>query len=230
VSSAAGNPGAGAPTLGGPDGGQPPGTADHSVSGPLGSRAAARFALASGVTAVTVRTADLGGDLYRATTPAHSAFVPRMDLDGDRLQLQLTRTAAGDDTSSVIVELNARVRWRISLVGGSASATLDTRSADLAGVDLVGGAARIEVWLPRPRGRTVIALSGGARELAVHAPGDVPVQVRLARGAGVVTVDGTAHAGIAPGTVFTPNGWAKAADRHDVDAQAGVGTLTVDRY
>ncbi|MFC7760502.1 hypothetical protein ACFQY4_22570 [Catellatospora bangladeshensis] len=44
-----------------------------------------------------------------------------------------------------------------------------------------------------------------------------------------MTVDGVRRSGIAGGTVFTPPGWADAADRYDVDATAGVSTLTVDR-
>src|SRR5690349_2814250 len=51
----------------------------HTVSGPLDGRSAATFELTSGVGTVTVRTTDLGGDLYRVSTPDGSGAVPTVD-------------------------------------------------------------------------------------------------------------------------------------------------------
>ena len=202
----------------------------HVASAPVGTTRAAEFQLASGVTTVIVRAVDLGDTLYRAVTPDASGFVPHVTQDAGRVQLGLTKVSDGDGTDTVVVELNRRVRWQVTMIGGSASATVDLRGAQVAGVDFVGGVARIELWLPGALGATLVRMSGGAREMTVHLSVGPPARVALDRGAATVTVDGATHSGIAAGTRFTPAGWEQAHDRYDVDAAGGVEALTVDRY
>jgi hypothetical protein len=215
----------------GPDGSAAPATSSpYTVSAPVGAIRTAEFQLAAGVTALVVRATDLGDDLYRVATPESSGFVPRVEQDNAQVRLRLARLDDTDGGGRVTVELNTRVRWRINLVGGSESVTVDVRAADLAGVDFVGGVARIELWLPEPQGEVAVRMSGGVRDFVVHAPGSVPFRVRLARGAGTVTVDEATRSRIARGTRITQRGWNEARDRYDIDAVAGLGLLTVDRY
>jgi hypothetical protein len=53
--------------------------------------------------------------------------------------------------------------------------------------------------------------------------------VAAAGGAGSVTIDGATHSGVAGGSMWTPDNWAAAADRYDIDATSGVSTLNVSR-
>jgi hypothetical protein len=200
------------------------------VSGALGATRNSEFHLASGVTAVTVRTADIGDDLYRAVTPEDSGFVPVVTVEGAQVRLRLARTGDGDGRASVAVELNARVRWKVSMLAGAETAAVDMRSASLAGVDIVGGVSRVEMWLPKPQGVVAIRMSGGAHDFVIHAPARVPVRVRLARGAADVTIDGARRSGVASGKQFAPPRWEQAPDRYDVAAIAGLAVLTLDRY
>jgi hypothetical protein len=201
----------------------------HTVTAPLGSAQQSEFQLLSGVTAINVRTADLGADLYRISTPRDSGAVPRVVNGDDRIQLDVVKTE-GASSASVDVRLNSRVHWLIHLIGGASAATVDARDGHVRGVDFAGGVTRIELWLPRPEGRVVARMAGGASEYAVHVPNDVPTRVRIGAGAASVSVDGESHSGIAPGSVFAPTGWDQAADRYDIDATAGVATLNVERY
>jgi hypothetical protein len=121
------------------------------------------------------------------------------------------------------------VRWTVRLLGGAVEDTLDFGQGQLAGLDIVGGATRIEVRLPRPQGTVPVRMSGGANQFLLHAPADVPVRVRAGGGAGSVTVDGSTRSGVSAGTVVTQPGWEQATDRYDIDATAGVSALTVDR-
>ena len=201
----------------------------YTVSAPVNATTAAEFQLVEGVTAIVVRAADLGTDLYRASTPDGAGSVPRVTQEGDQVKLRLTSLYETDTPDTVTVELNQRVRWRITLVAGTETATVDMRNAALAGVDFTGGSARIELFLPKPQGDVTVRMAGGVRDFAVHAPRNVPVRVTLARGAGTVTVDGTTRSGIAVGTKLVPTGWDAARDRYIIDAVAGLGTLIVDR-
>jgi hypothetical protein len=206
----------------------PPGP-ERTVTGPLGATRAATFELVAGVTAVEVKTADLGSDLYRASTPTGSGFVPRVAQEGDQVRLRVVNAYDNGSTDTVTMELNQRVTWRINLIGGSESATVDLRSGTLSGIDFTGGVARIELWLPKPQGAVTVRMSGGARDFAVHAPKAVPVRVVLARGAASTTVDGAKRSGVVAGTRLVPNGWDAARDKYTIDAVAGLASLTVDR-
>lgn len=206
----------------------PPGP-EYTVKGPLGATQAAEFQLVAGVTAVTVRTADLGDDLYRASTPSGSSFVPRVAQEGDKVQLRVVNVADKGTSDTVTMELNQRVKWRINLIGGSETATVDLRAGNLAGVDFAGGVARVELWLPKPQGAVPVTMTGGARDVVVHAPTGVPVRVLLARGAATATVDGAKRTGVVTGTKIVPAGWDAARDKYTIDAVAGLASLTVDR-
>jgi hypothetical protein len=129
----------------------------------------------------------------------------------------------------VDIQLNTRVLWRLRLTGGASELTVNLTNGRVGSIDLAGGATRIELTLPSPAGTVPIRMTGGANQFVVHAPTNVPVRVHIGSGASKVTVDGVAHAGIAPGAVFSPNNWDQAQDRYDIDASAGVATLTVDR-
>ena len=206
----------------------PPGP-ERIVTGPLDDTTEAEFQLSSGVSAVVVRTADLGGDLYRASTPEGSGFVPRVSREGDVVKLRLANVIDNGTSDSVTMELNQRVKWRVTLVGGSETASVDLRTASVAGVDFTGGVARIELWLPKPQGSVAVRMLGGAEDLLVHTPMGVPVRVVLTRGAASVTIDGVRRTGVVAGTRLVPTGWDTTRDRYTIDAVAGLATLTVSR-
>jgi hypothetical protein len=199
---------------------------DRVVTAPLDGREAATLEVLTGATTITVRVADLGDRLYRAATPDGSGLVPRTTIDDDRVQVYLDkRGPAGPD--AVEVQLNSRARWTVRVVGGAVDEMIDASAGRLAGLDIVGGAARIEVRLPRPEGTVPVRMSGGANQLAFDVPDGTPTRVRLGSGAASVTVDGAGHSGVGAGTIVATPGWDAATDRYDIDAIAGVAVLTV---
>jgi hypothetical protein len=126
----------------------------------------------------------------------------------------------------VTVLLDRRVRWQVRLSGGASSELLDLRSARLAGVDLVAGSAEIELVLPVPDRAVPITMAGGATEFTLHVPRGVATAVRIGGGAATTEVDGVRRTGLPAGTVLATTA---APDRYDVDATAGVSTLTLLR-
>jgi hypothetical protein len=199
---------------------------DRVVTGPLDDRQAATLEVLTGATSITVRVADLGDRLYRAATPDGSGLVPRVTTDDERVQVYLDKRGP-DGPDAVEVQISSRVRWTVRMVGGAVDEVIDASAGRLAGLDIVGGAARIEARLPRPEGTVPVRMSGGANQLAFDVPDGTPVRVRAGSGAASVTVDGVGHSGVAAGTVVATPGWDAAADRYDIDAVAGVAALTV---
>jgi hypothetical protein len=194
-----------------------------------GSLTTADFELASGVTTVVVHSEDLGGDLYRITTPAGAGVVPAAVLTDDHVVAQVS--SSGISGPSVIdIALSNDVGWTLHLDGGSTTATVDMKNGGLASLDFGAGVTRIDAALPKEPGTIGVRMAGGASEFTVHAPTGVPARVTMGGGGGSATVDGTQHTGIAGGTVFTADDWSAAANRIDVDNTAGVSTFVLDRY
>lgn len=201
---------------------------DHVVTGDRGALQEATFAMIKGADVVRVRAADLGGALYRISTPDDSKAAPSVHVDDGTVFAGLVGTDL-PGPAIVTAELSSAVRWRIRLQGGATEQHVDLTGAKVAAVELTAGTNRAEVTLPPAAGTTRVTMSGGAGTLLVHLTGDAPVRVRAGGGAGAVTVDGVTRSGVANGTVVASAGWATATDRFDVDATAGVAVLTVDR-
>ncbi|MFI6760123.1 hypothetical protein ACIBF5_13395 [Micromonospora sp. NPDC050417] len=201
---------------------------DHTVIGAADGRREATLDLVNGSDVVRVRAADLGDDLYRISTGPDARVRPSVHVDGDTVLAGLAGTGRGGPAVVSIV-LSDAVRWHVRLGGGAGEETVDLSGGRIAEVEFSAGTNRAEVTLPPPGGTVRVVMSGGASQLLVHLTGDAPVRVRAGGGAGTVTVDGASRTGVAGGTVITPPAWAGATDRYDIDATAGVSTLTVDR-
>lgn len=201
----------------------PSGVAHEAAAGLPGD--AGTVELVSGATTVAVRTADLGADRVRATTPDGAGVAPVLDVEGGTVTVHLVETGLAGATAATVL-LDPRVRWQVRMSGGAVSQQLDLRGARLSGVDLVAGATRIELDLPVPDRTVPVRMAGGATEFTVHVPAGVATGVRVGGGAASADVDGVRRTGLAGGTVLSTS---TATARYDVDATAGVSTLVLDR-
>jgi hypothetical protein len=197
-------------------------------SAPVDGRRKAGFELVSDTAAIDLRAAELGDDLYRITTPKGSSVVPRAQLGAKGVQLFLDDNGQRGD-AAVTVLLNADVRWSMRITGGVRAGVFDLGAAKVDEVDFAGGAARIDLTLPRPAGTLPVRLSGGVNRFEVSTDQGVPVRVRTRRGAGQVKLDGRTDDGVARGASFLSPDWNGSRNRIDLDAVAGVGTLRVGR-
>lgn len=197
----------------------------HDVAVARGALDSAQLDVVSGATSVTVRIADLGPELVRASTPDDSQVAPGVDLSGSVVRVSLASTGLAGPAELTVL-LDRQVRWRVRLSGGATSEVVDLRGGRVDGVDFAAGANRIELSLPAPRGAVPVRMSGGAADFTVHLPAGVDAGVRVGGGAGSVQVDGVRRSGLSGGTTVRSSA---AVDRYDIDAAAGVSTLTIDR-
>lgn len=205
------------------------GSIAHVLTEPRADRTTGTLDVAAGYHAVTVRSADLGASLFRASTPTGSAAAPTATVDRGQVLIGERGTKAGGGPAALDVTLSTAVRWTLRFTGGAQSLRLDLTAGRVRAVDLVSGFALIDLRLPAPHGSLPVTMSGGSSEFTVHLAGAAPARVRLAGGASTVVVDGTRHTGVAGGTTFTPPGWPTAANRYDIDCTAGVSMLRVVR-
>ncbi|BCJ54268.1 hypothetical protein Asp14428_57430 [Actinoplanes sp. NBRC 14428] len=198
------------------------------LAAPVSGLDRASFELVSDTRVLRLRTTDLGDDLYRVTTPEGGSVLPRVTVEDTAVRLFLERSGQrGKDEVEVL--LNTAVRWRLTMTGGVQRGAFDLGGARIEGVNLVGGATRLELTLPRPDGTLPIRMSGGVNQFEVSAAPSVPVRVRTRRGAGQVKFDGRTDDGVARGAAFLSPDWGASRNRVDLDAVAGVGTLRLGR-
>ncbi|MEV4642104.1 hypothetical protein AB0J80_32625 [Actinoplanes sp. NPDC049548] len=196
-----------------------PAPAGHTATGARDGRTAAALDLIDGARTISLRTSDLGDDLYRISTPAGE---PRADEQAGRIRVRLDGRP-----DAVDVALSTRVRWDLRISGGADLSTINLTGGRVGGVDLTGGASRIDLTLPEPDGTLSVRMSGGASLLDVRTAGSAPVRVRVGSGASEVVLDGRTHRGVAAGRTFTPRSWDATTDRVDVETVAGLSALTV---
>jgi hypothetical protein len=189
--------------------------------------AAATFEVAATAASVTVRSENLGTDLYRVTL-AKAAGPVRAKVGDSGANHRLTLVKDPDTAAPPItVTLNAGVRWSLKLSAGNSQTSVNLRDSKLASVELAGGTNTFNLALPAPSGTLPLRVTHGMSKLNVDTHG-APIRVTVDAGTGKVIIDGETRNGPKPGTVLTSDGWANAADRVDLDAVAGLGTLTVD--
>jgi hypothetical protein len=196
------------------------------VTAPIDGRSAAEFELASAVNKVTVRTEDLGENLYRMTTSEESGMLPQPALSRSKVQLKLS-SGGIDGTGEVEVVLSTRVRWTLRFSGAADEQVLALGGGQVRAIDFTGGARRTDIQLPEAAGTVPLKLSGAVDELTMRAPLGNPVRVQMKGGAQAVVAGATTLKDLAPGSTLTPKNWS-VDDRYDVEADERLLRLTVE--
>jgi hypothetical protein len=152
---------------------------------------------------------------------------PRSPGPRRRCWRRARRPPRSSSASPVTVTLNARVSWQIDLDGGASRTDVDLRGGQLSGIAFNAGSNLVTLALPRPHGSVPVQMAGGASDFQLSLPTGVPARVTAGGGASEVSLEGQAHTGVEGGSVFTTAGWAPGVAGFDIDATAGVSTITV---
>lgn len=189
-------------------------------------RATATFEVTAPDSSVTVRSGDLGTDLYRVSLAGNDPQVTA-NVDADhRLTVVNER---GGAAPPVTITLTSAIRWNLKLSAGNSQITADLTRSRLASVELAGGANDFRLALPAASGTLPVRVTRGMNQLTITTNG-VPVRATLRSGAGDTVLDGDHRGAAKPGTVLTSGGRPDATDRVDVDVVAGLGRLTLQTH
>ncbi len=202
------------------------GSTDGKVAtAPLDGRTTAGFELIAATTKVTLRTEDLGDQLYRITSAGDSGTAPSPVVSGDRVQLLLSPDGEGA-SGNVEVLLSTKVTWGLRFVGGTDEQVVDVTGGKISSIDIAGGSRRVDLRLSRPTGTVPVRVTGAVDELSLLSPAGSPVRVKVDSGAKTVAAGDTTLRDVRPGSTLTPKDW-NAPNRYDVDAASRVTLLTV---
>lgn len=198
---------------------------DNVATARIDGRATATFELVAATSRATVKTQDLGDELYRITAAGESGAAPRPALTGDKVQLLLETEGAGA-RGNVEVLLSNKVTWALRFTGGADEQLVDMTGGKINAVDLTGASRRVDLTLPKPTGTVPLRITGAIEDLSLTSPSGSPVRVKVDGGVKTVAAGTRTLKDLEPGSTLTPKDW-KVADRYDVSAEARLTLLTV---
>jgi DNA-binding MarR family transcriptional regulator len=197
-------------------------------SAPLGGLDSACLEFASGASDVRIVAADASTDeLYRGT---FEGIQPSVRLQAGTVTVRYKRMGLfewGAARHAGTVALNPRIPWTIVLRGGAVGVDLDLRGMELRGLSVEGGASKLEVWLPAPRGNVSVCLDGGANRLQIQHPAGACVQLQVRGGANRLEFDAQRFGAVGGDVRLASPGWELAADRYAIEVRGGASRLTV---
>ncbi|GIF06571.1 hypothetical protein [Actinoplanes siamensis] len=185
---------------------------------------AATFELATGVTQLRVVTGDVRNGFFRISVGDDSRITAKAVVDDDTVRVTVTPNGRTKGSARLEVLLDDDVRWSLRMRGGVNEAGIDLSGGRVGGIDLVGGAATVDLVVPDQRDAIPIVQRDGIGTWRIVTGGKVPVRAFFREGAGSVTLYGDTEDGVGKGTTLRDG---RGDDGIRVDSAGGVGALTV---
>lgn len=198
----------------------------HELSSPLGDVRGGYLELTRGASDVTLDSLR-GSALYRARSQGPAPDVVARD---GRLRVAHHRSALrlfSLHKQTLLLELNERIPWEIDVRGGATRLQANLRALSLLGVRLRGGVVQVTLDLPQPSGTVPIQVDGGANQLRISRPKQVPIRVQVGGGVSQLAID-TLQLGAVGGTLrWESPEYEDASDRYDVHVRGGAHNLSI---
>lgn len=194
--------------------------AQTSITQP-GSVAVGHLVFTRGASHLTIGVDGSMQDLYRAR---FEGKVPEIAEDEGTVTVRYRpslRPTRGELT------LSGRVPWDITARWGISDVVADLRDLDLRGLEVSRGSSHTEVRLPRPTKSVAIRIGGGASNVELIRPVDVPVRVRIGSGVSKLAVDDFRLDSGGGGTDWQSPDYEKAGGRYDIQIGAGASKVTI---
>jgi hypothetical protein len=191
------------------------------LAAPLGSVGLGRLVFVRGAAHLTIGVDAAMGNLYRAR---FEGKVPDVRVDGGTVTVKyrpsLHRTRGE-------ITLSGRVPWAIKASMGMSDVVADLQDLELTGLEISGGASRLDVRLPRPKAAVRIRIGAGASSVELIRPAGVPVRVRIGGGASKLAIDNFRVGAAGGKTDWRSPGYDLVEGRYDVEIGAGASKVTV---
>jgi TetR/AcrR family tetracycline transcriptional repressor len=185
------------------------------------SRATASIAVDSGSRGVVLRH---GTDMQTLIRVPHdrAAAAPAV-VRGETVKVRRLRGVGHGD-----IELNPSRPWRFQIQGPTWNTVLDVGALDVREIKLDGGAARVECFLPIPRGVVPIIVSGGVVGVSLHRPPGVAVIADVSTGAVRIMLDDFSAKAATTDLHWESAGASTSADRYELRISGGAVQVTLD--
>ena len=189
---------------------------------PVEAGSVASIAIDSGSRGVLVRPGTDMQGLIR-TAPDRASAAPAI-VRGERVVVRRLRGVGYGE-----IQLNPRQPWRFQIQGATWNTVLEVGGLDVRAIKLDSGAAKVECFLPRPRGVVPIEVSGGVVGLSLHRPRGVAVAADISTGAVRLKLDDySVKATVMDSQWESQDGASVAPDRYQLKISGGAVQVTLD--
>jgi TetR/AcrR family tetracycline transcriptional repressor len=185
------------------------------------SGATASIAVDSGSRGVVLRHGTGMESLIRV--PHDPAAAAPAIVRGETVKVRRLRGVGHGD-----IELNPRYPWRFQIQGPTWNTVLDVGGIDVREIKLDSGAAKVECFLPRPRGVVPIIVSGGVVGVNLHRPPPVAVVADISSGAVRVKLDEFAVKAVITDVHWESEGASASPDRYELRISGGAVQVNLD--
>lgn len=203
------------------------GTDDSTIgsvnAAPLGGLREARLVFRNGASNVVLRGDASLAELYRAR---FEGSVPQVRLRDGVVSVQYRGGFFDWRKREAAFALSTAVDWTIEVRGGISNVEASLGEVRVRSLDVSGGASKIKVVLGRPVGEVPIRIGGGAGDVSIVRPADVPVRLSVKGGAGRVQLDDQHIGGTSEVQLDSASG-AGSPDRYVVEVSGGASSVTV---
>ncbi len=128
------------------------------------------------------------------------------------------------------IELNPGRPWLIHVQAPTWNTVLDIGGLDLRGLHVDSGAAKLEVFLPVPRGVVPIRISSGVVGVALHRPSGTALVANLSTGAVRVKLDDFSTRATVVDTQWETENAPATPDRFELHVSSGAVKVELDSY
>jgi AcrR family transcriptional regulator len=192
---------------------------------PLGeSSAPASIAIDTGSRGVTLRAGTPDMQTLFRVPHDQSAAAPAV-LRGETVVVRRMRGIGLGE-----IELNPRRPWRIHVQAPTWNIRLEAGGLDVREIKVDSGAAKLQCFLPRPRGVVPIHISSGVADVALHRPSGVAVVANVSTGAVKVKLDDYTTKVTVSDVHWQSEGASTSADRYELQVSSGVVKITLASY
>ena len=183
----------------------------------------ASIAIDSGSRGVVLRAGPPDMQALIRVPPGQSGAAPAV-VRGERVVVRRLRGVGRGE-----IELNPRRAWKFKVQAPTWNTVLDVGGLDVREIHVDSGAAKVECFLPRPRGVIPIEVSGGVVGLTLHRPRGVAVAADISTGAVRIKLDDYAvKAAVTDSQWESEEGAAVATDRYQLRINGGAVQVNLD--
>ena len=128
------------------------------------------------------------------------------------------------------IELNPRRSWKVRVQAPTWNTVLEVGGLDVREIHVDSGAAKVECFLPRPRGVVPIHISSGVVGVVLHRPAGSALVADISTGAVKVKLDDFAIRTSVTNVHWESEGASTAADRYELQISSGAVKIDLDTY
>jgi len=123
------------------------------------------------------------------------------------------------------VALNEKIQWALNFEMGASDTQVNLTDLQVSDLSVETGASNTEITLPANAGHTHVDLSGGAASIRFTIPEGVAARIHVDSGLASIDIDRERFPRI--GDVYKSEGYETAANKVDINADFGAGSLVI---